>query len=160
MFNKTEHLQDLKRQAETAYNKKLVHRLEIFGPRWIDPTRVILENQRKADEYHAIKNASFTLSKLRSWRNVAFRTRRLEDDADALFQRNKKKQAVGFLQKWRRGVVKADEEEQRREDKLVPVTPAARRSQLLASTTPAYTPGTALFGGSRRVVQLPDEDEE
>jgi len=145
MFNKTEHVQDLGRQADVFCNKKVIGRLQIFGSSWLTPARTILDSQRKADEYHTIKTAGYALSRLRSWRNLSFRTARLEDDADGLFRRNEKKRALGFLQRWRQGATRISEEQPSVEERLPPVTPAARRSQLLASTTPAYTPAPAMF---------------
>lgn len=145
MFNKTEQIQDLGRQADIFCDKQVIARLEIFGSNWLSPTRKILEDQRKADEYHTIKTAGYALSRLRSWRNLSFRTGRLEDDAEGLFRRNEKKRALGFLQRWRQGATKVNQEQPSVEERLPPVTPAARRSQLLASTTPAYTPASAMF---------------
>lgn len=145
MFNKTEQIHDLGRQADVFYDKHVIGRLEIFGSNWLSPTRKILDSRRKADEYHTIKTAGYALSRLRTWRNLSFRTGRLEDDADGLFRRNEKKRALGFLQRWRQGATRVNEEQPSVEERLPPVTPAARRSQLLASTTPAYTPASAMF---------------
>ncbi|EXJ87926.1 hypothetical protein A1O1_04853 [Capronia coronata CBS 617.96] len=157
MYNKTTQLQESNRQADLFFNQKLVDRLQIFGSNWLLPTRQILENQKKADEYRATRTASYALQTLRSWRNAAFRFKRLEEDADVVLQRNEKKRALGFLQKWRRAAAQGHGEEERREERLIPATPAARRSQLLASTTPAYTPATGLFDRARVVVDV-DED--
>ncbi|KIX03251.1 uncharacterized protein Z518_06803 [Rhinocladiella mackenziei CBS 650.93] len=156
MYNRTEQMQEAKQQANLFFNKHLMERLQIFGSNWLVPTRQILESQKKADEYRATRTASYALSILRSWRNVAFRAKRLEEDADVVFQRNERKRALGFLQKWRRAVNTGDEEGEDREERLIPTTPAARRSQLLASTTPVYTPAPGLFGPDR-VVEVVDE---
>lgn len=146
MFNKTEQLQDQRRQADISCNKKAIARLEIFGSNWLSPAKKILEDQRKADEYHTIKTAGYALSRLRSWRNLSFRTSRLEEDADGLFRRNEKKRALSFLQRWKSGAANVNHEQPSVEERMLPpVTPAARRSQLLASTTPAYTPASAMF---------------
>ncbi|KAK5064784.1 hypothetical protein LTR84_000618 [Exophiala bonariae] len=150
MFNKAEQVQDLTRQADAFGNKHAIARLEIFGSKWLSPTRKILEDQRKADEYHTIKTDGYSLSRLRNWRNLTFRTSRLENDADGLFRRNEKKRALGFLQKWRSGAANVKQEPASVDERLPPVTPAARRVQLLASTTPAYTPASVMF---RRIQQ-------
>lgn len=157
MYNRTIQQQEANRQADLFYNKKLIERLQILGSSWLIPTRQILENQKKADEYRATRTASYALTTLRNWRNAAFRFRRLEEDADVVFQRNEKKRALGFLQKWRRAAAQEHGEDEGREERLIPATPAARRSQLLASTTPAYTPAGGLFGHGR-VVEEVDED--
>ncbi|KAL2436485.1 hypothetical protein ABEF95_011080 [Exophiala dermatitidis] len=158
MYNKTEQMQEAGRQADHFYNKNLIERLEIFGSTWLIPTRQIMENQKKADEYRATRTASYALATLRNWRNAAFRFKRLEEDADVVFQRNEKKRALSFFQKWRRAAAESrGVAEEQREERLVPATPAARRSQLLASTTPAYTPAAGLFGGGA-VVEEDGED--
>lgn len=145
MFNQAEQTQDLTRQADVFCNKQAIARLEIFGSKWLSPTRKILEDQRKADEYHTIKTDGYALSRLRNWRNLSFRTSRLESDADGLFRRSEKKRAFGFLQKWRSGAANVNLAQASVDEKLPPVTPAARRVQLLASTTPAYTPASVMF---------------
>ncbi|EXJ67793.1 uncharacterized protein A1O5_09139 [Cladophialophora psammophila CBS 110553] len=157
MFNKTEQMQEANLEADLFFRKNLIEHLQIFGSNWLVPTRQMLENQRKADEYRATRTASYALSMLRNWRNAAFRTKRLEEDADVLFHRNEKKRALWFLQKWRQVSASSNNEETAREASLIPATPAARRNQLLASTTPAYTPAGALFG---RDVGAVEEEEE
>ncbi|KEF60693.1 uncharacterized protein A1O9_02254, partial [Exophiala aquamarina CBS 119918] len=145
MFNRTEQIHDLGRQGDVFCDKQVIGRLQIFGSGWLSSARKVLDSQRKADEYHTIKTAGYALSRLRTWRNLSFRTGRLEDDADGLFRRNEKKRALGFLQRWRQGATRVHDEQPSVEERLPPVTPAARRSQLLASTTPAYTPASAMF---------------
>ncbi|KAH0839033.1 hypothetical protein FOPE_05378 [Fonsecaea pedrosoi] len=157
MYNKTEQIQEANVRADGLFRKNLIERLEIFGSNWLVPTRQILENQRKADEYRSTRTASYAVQMLRNWRNAAFRTKRLEEDADVLFHRNEKKRALGFLQAWRQASTRSRREEAVREASLVPATPAARRSQLLASTTPAYTPAIGLFGKDIGAVE---EEEE
>lgn len=160
MYNRTQQLQEANQRADDFYRRNLVERLQLFGSNWLVPARHILENQQKADEYRATRTASYGVSVLRSWKNMAFRARRLEEDADVVYQRNERKRVWGFLQRWRRAVPKSDEDEEGREEHLVPATPAARRSQLLASTTPAYTPAAGLFGGDGRVLEETEEEEE
>lgn len=160
MYTKTQQLGDSLQQAQKFHSEKTIAHLEIFGGRWLLPTRQIIVNQRTADNYHSIKTAGYTLSRFRSWRNVTYRAKRLEDDADRLTQRNERKRAADLLQKWRRGAIKSNTETEGTEDRLLPVTPAARRSQLLASTTPAYTPASALFRKTRALKGYPEEEEE
>ncbi|RVX73780.1 hypothetical protein B0A52_02670 [Exophiala mesophila] len=160
MYNKTQQIGDSLQQAQKFRREKIIARLEIFGNRWLLPTRQIMVNQRTADNYHSIKTAGYTLSRLRSWRNVTYRVKRLEDDADRLTQRNERKRTADLLQKWRRGAIKWDSENQGIEERLLPVTPAARRSQLLASTTPASTPASALFRKTRALKGHRQEDED
>lgn len=183
MFTTTENVQQANREADRFFNKTLLHRLQVFGSNWLAPTRQILANQERADEYRATRTASHAVAALRSWRNSAFRAKRLQDDADALRLRNEKKHTLGVLNKWRqRASVSAIAASNGREDEnggggpggagavepsflitMMPTTPAARRSQLLAgaSTTPAYTPATALFGGGRRdLLHLEEQAEE
>lgn len=157
MYNKSEQTQEANQQADLFFKKKLIERLRIFGSNWLVHTRRNLENQKRADEYRATRTASYALLTLRNWRNAAFRTRRLQEDADVLFQRNEKKKALGYLQRWRQAVVGRNEAEEGPENSLIPATPAARRNQLLASTTPAYTPATGLFGAGERLIE---EEEE
>lgn len=159
MYTRTQLMQEANQQADLVSKRQLVERLQIFGSSWLAPTRQILDKQKRADEYRATRTASYAVSALRNWRNLAFRARRLDEDADVVLQRNEKKRALALLQKWRRSVAQEDQEEERRgrEERLVPVTPAARRSQLLASTTPAYTPGV-LFSRVRLVEEENDED--
>ncbi|OQU95550.1 hypothetical protein CLAIMM_01736 [Cladophialophora immunda] len=156
MFNKAEQMQEANLQADALFRKNLIERLQIFGSNWLVPTQQILENQRKADEYRSTRTASYALQMLRNWRNAAFRTKRLEEDADVLFHRTEKKRALGFLQKWRQASAGSSREEAAREVSLIPATPAARRNQLLASTTPAYTPAIGLFG---RDINAVEEEE-
>ncbi|KIV79675.1 hypothetical protein PV11_07223 [Exophiala sideris] len=158
MYNRTQQIQEANQQADEFYNRNLIERLQIFGSNWLIPTRQILENQQRADEYRATRSASYAVSVLRSWKNMAFRARRLEEDADVVYQRNERRRVWGFLQRWRRAVPKQDEDEEGREEHLVPATPAARRSQLLNSTTPAYTPAAALFGSDGRVEEIDEEE--
>ncbi|KIX99845.1 uncharacterized protein Z520_04481 [Fonsecaea multimorphosa CBS 102226] len=153
MFNKAEQVQEANLQADAFFRKNLIERLHIFGSNWLVPTRQVLENQRRADEYRSTRTASYAVQMLRNWRNAAFRTKRLEEDADVLFHRNEKRRALGFLQKWRQASAGSNSEEAVREVSLVPATPAARRNQLLASTTPAYTPAVGLFGRNDDAVE-------
>ncbi|EXJ82768.1 hypothetical protein A1O3_06583 [Capronia epimyces CBS 606.96] len=157
MYNRPTQQQEANRQADLFFTKKLVERLQIFGSNWLVPTRQILENQKKADAYRATRTASHALATLRNWRNAAFRFQRLEEDAEVVLQRNAKKRALVFLQKWSRAAAQGQGEEEGREERMIPATPAARRSQLLASTTPAYTPAVGLFREDRVVEEL-DED--
>ncbi|KIW53010.1 hypothetical protein PV05_08615 [Exophiala xenobiotica] len=157
MYNRTMELRQMEEQADLHYHKNLIKRLEIFGSNWLIPARHYVEQQNVADEYRATRIAGYSLNVLRNWRNNAFRIRRMEEDADMLHQRHDRRRALGFLEKWRRAVTDKDEVDSR-EERLVPATPAARRSQLLAaSTTPAYTPAPGLFG-SGRVVEEVDEE--
>ncbi|KAK7892507.1 hypothetical protein LTR67_007604 [Exophiala xenobiotica] len=158
MYNRTMELRQMEQQADLHYNKNLVKRLEIFGSNWLQPARHYVEQQNVADEYRATRVAGYTLNVLRNWRNNAFRIRRMEEDADMLRQRHDRRRALGFLGKWRRAVPDKEEVDSR-EERLVPATPAARRSQLLAaSTTPAYTPAPGLFGGGRVVEEVDDNE--
>ncbi|OAP59385.1 hypothetical protein AYL99_06683 [Fonsecaea erecta] len=157
MYNKTEQVQEANLQADLLFRKNLIERLQIFGSNWLAPTRQILDHQRRADEYRSIRTASYAVQMLRNWRNAAFRTKRLEEDADVLFHRNEKKRALGFLQKWRQASARPSSQEAVREVTLIPATPAARRNQLLASTTPAYTPAVGLFG---RDIDAVEEENE
>lgn len=157
MYSRIEQIQEAKPQADLFYNRKLLGRLQVFGSNWLIPARHILEFQKKADEYRSTRTASYALSMLRSWRNAAFRARRLQDDADLLFQRNEKKRALGFLQKMRQAVTRGEDEDEGRDNSLIPATPAARRNQLLASTTPAYTPAADLFGSGGRLIEGEEE---
>ncbi|KIW66064.1 hypothetical protein PV04_08271 [Phialophora macrospora] len=163
MYRHTEETQRAEKLADEVYHQNLVRRLGIFGSNWLLPTRQILANQQIADEYRATRLASYTLGVLRTMRNYAFRARRLEEDADTLRQRNEKKRALGILQRWKQAAARADEDGTAVENSLVPATPAARRSQLLASTTPAYTPATGLFGaggGGGHAIEEEEPDEE
>ncbi|EXJ57433.1 hypothetical protein A1O7_07781 [Cladophialophora yegresii CBS 114405] len=162
MYRHTEETRRAESLADEFYHQTLVRRLGIFGAHWLVPARQILANQRVADEYRATRLATYTLSALRTMRNYAFRAKRLEEDADTLRQRNEKKRALAFLHRWRQAAVRAQEDGGAAvENSLVPATPAARRSQLLASTTPAYTPGTGLFGATGRTIdEEQDEAEE
>ncbi|OCT47139.1 hypothetical protein CLCR_02351 [Cladophialophora carrionii] len=161
MYRHTEETQRAEKLADEFYHQTLVRRLGIFGSNWLVPARQILANQRLADEYRATRLATYTLGALRTMRNYAFRAKRLEEDADTLRQRNEKKRALAFLQRWRQAAMRAHEDGAAVENSLVPATPAARRSQLLASTTPAYTPATGLFSAaSRMIAEDHDEEEE
>jgi hypothetical protein len=162
MYRHTEETRRAEKLADEFYHQALVRRLGIFGSNWLLPTRQILANQQIADEYRATRLATYTLGVLRTMRNYAFRARRLEEDADTLRQRNEKKRSLGILQRWRQAAARADEDGTAVENSLVPTTPAARRSQLLASTTPAYTPATGLFGaaGGRAIEEEGLEEEE
>jgi hypothetical protein len=162
MYRHTEETRRAEKLADEFYHQALVRRLGIFGSSWLLPTRQILANQQIADEYRATRLATYTLGVLRTMRNYAFRARRLEEDADTLRQRNEKKRSLGILQRWRQAAARADEDGTAVENSLVPTTPAARRSQLLASTTPAYTPATGLFGGAggRAIEEEGPEEEE
>ena len=160
MYNRTEQIQAANVQADQIYIRNLFNRYQILGDNWIGQTRQILENQRIADEYHATRTESYALGTLKNWRNAAFRAKRLEEDAEALRQRNERKYALGVLQRWRSAAAsRANDDGEAMDNSLVPATPAARRSQLLASTTPAYTPATGLFGTGSRVEEV-DEDED
>jgi hypothetical protein len=158
MYTKTEAMQEAAGMAEDFAKRNLVNRLHIFGSSWLEPTRQITENQKIADEYRATRLASYAVGKLRVWKNAAFRARRLEADADSLRESNERKRAIGFLGKWREAA--AGHQQGAVENAMVPTTPAARRSQLLASTTPAYTPAAGLFGSSGRLDEEEEEDED
>ena len=161
MYNRTEQLQVAKTTADQFYTRHLVDRLQIFGDNWLGNTRQILENQRIADNYRATRTESYAVGVIRDWNNAAFRAKRLEEDAEALKARNERKRNVTLLQRWRSAAAsRADDGGEAMESLLVPATPAARRSQLLASTTPAYTPATGLFDKSGGLVEENDEDDD
>ncbi|KAJ9610638.1 hypothetical protein H2200_005415 [Cladophialophora chaetospira] len=160
MYNRTEQTQEAERQADLRYNQNLVNRLGIFGENWLQPTRQILANQQIADEYRDTRTASYASGVLRNMRNTTFRVKRLEEDADTLLQRNENKRALTVLQGWRRKVRGPEGDEDAERQPMIPTTPAARRSQLLASTTPAYTPAAGLFAASGRLIEEEAEEDE
>ena len=160
MYNQTEQAREDDQRADRFYNNNLVKRLQIFGTGWLEPTRQILKNQEIADKYHQTREATYAVGVLRDWRNAAFRAKRLEEDAEALRQRREKQSALSILQKWRGAANRSRESGNVVENTLVPATPAARRSQLLASTTPAYTPAPGFYGSGGRVIEEETEDGE
>jgi hypothetical protein len=163
MYKKMETMKQAAAQAELFYTKNLVDRFQLFGLNWLGTTRQIMGNQQRADEFRDAWDKNNTLGHLRNWNNKAWKIRRMEEDADALRERHEKRRDRAMLQNWRAkaNAMNATEDGHEPEQSLLPITPAVKRSQLLASTTPAYTPAaSALFGIGSRLTGIEDEDDE
>ncbi|KAL6242149.1 hypothetical protein RBB50_011061 [Rhinocladiella similis] len=150
----------LERYADKHYRRTLTSTFGLWDSKWRAPAMEYKEHQNTADKYRELKDLEFAGSQLRNWKTQAWRHQRIEQDADVLRQRHDKRRAGGFFQRWRQAAAnhRNDVEAREERDRLVPATPAARRSLLVAaSTTPAYTPAPGLLGAE--YIQEETEDE-
>ncbi|KIW18429.1 hypothetical protein PV08_02717 [Exophiala spinifera] len=152
----------LEQDADQHYHRTLINRFGLWDSRWRAPAMEYKEHENTADKYRELKDLEFAGNKLRNWKTQAWRHQRMEQDADVLHQRHDKRRAAGFLQRWRQAAAdhRSNVEAREERDRLVPATPAARRSLLVAtSTTPAYTPAPGLLGAGYIEEETEDDVE-
>ncbi|KAK6379480.1 hypothetical protein LTS17_006398 [Exophiala oligosperma] len=138
----------LEQHADSHYLRTLTNRFGLWDSKWRTPAMDYKEHESTADKYRELKDLEFAGNKLRNWKTQAWRHQRMEQDADVLRQRHDKRRATGIFQRWRQAATDHRKNVEAREDRerLVPATPAARRTLLVAaSTTPAYTPAPGLL---------------
>jgi len=157
IFQKTMAIKEKKEEADLLCRVHLIRRVYVFDSDsgWHAQTLDILASQKKADDYRESRIESMAVGTIRKMGHQTFRTQRLGEEAEAFRGRRDKREMKGLLDTWRRKTA-GHRGDTTGQENLPPVTPAARRTQLLASTTPAYTPVLSLGG---RLEDMNDDEE-
>lgn len=121
--------------ADQLDRRNLIRRVGVIS-KWEDDIQKVQDGTSRADELMAIKNAQLSSSAFKKLKAKGFEISRRIEDADAFYARQQRRALSSYLDKWRR----ASAQKQGTVGELPPITPAVRKTQLLASTTPSYTP--------------------